>query len=236
MIDPLGERLDVAVEHRGVGPDAEGVRDAVDLAPAVAVGLAGVAQLLGQARGEDLGAAARHRLEPGGLQTREGFRWLDLPASPEVVDLGGREGLDLHVGARRVQAGDDPFVVLEGPVRMVAADDVDLADLLADHADDVLDRVLEGAGFALLSREAAERAREHAHVGRRDVAIEDEIDAIALARGFHVIGHAPEAQEIVGLEEEQPVVAREAPPGLDLVPDSRQARVGKVQSLLPGKA
>jgi len=51
-----------------------------------------------------------------------------------------------------------------------------------------------------------------------------------------VIGHAPEAQEIVRLEEEEPVVAGEALPGLDLVPDSRQARVGKVQSFLPGKA
>src|SRR5207245_6412913 len=129
-----------------------------------------------------------------------------------------------------------PFVVLEGPLRMVAADDVDLADLLADHADDVLDRVLEGAGLAFLSREAAERAREDAHVGRRDVAVEDEIDAIALARGFHVIGHAPEAQEIVGLEEEQPVVAGEASPRLDLVPDGRQTRVDNVQSLLPGEA
>jgi hypothetical protein len=41
---------------------------------------------------------------------------------------------------------------------MVAADDVDLADLLADHADDVLDRVLEGAGLALLAGKAAKGA------------------------------------------------------------------------------
>jgi hypothetical protein len=51
-----------------------------------------------------------------------------------------------------------------------------------------------------------------------------------------VVGHAPETQEIFGLEEKQPVVAGEAPAGLDLVPDGRQARVGKVQSLLPGEA
>src|SRR5262249_2201436 len=56
VIDALGVALHVAVEHRRVGPDAERVGDAVDLAPAIAVGLAGVAQLLGQAGGEDLGA------------------------------------------------------------------------------------------------------------------------------------------------------------------------------------
>src|SRR5207249_8358653 len=157
------------------------------LAPAVAVGLAGVAKLPGQARREDLGAAARHRLEPRVLQARERLRRLDLPAPPEVVDLGRGEGLDLHTRARGVQAGDDPLVVLERPLRMVAADDVHLADVLADHADNVLDRVLEASGLALLAGEAAEGAGEDADVGRRDVAVEDEVDAVALARGLDVI-------------------------------------------------
>src|SRR5262245_16656070 len=166
MIDPLGRRLDVAVEHGRVGPDAERVGDAVDLAPAVAVGLAGVAELFRQPRGEDLGAAAGHRLQARRLQACERLARLDLPAPPEVVDLGGGEGLDLHGGARRVEAGDQPLVVLEGPVRMVAADDVYLADLVTDHANDVLDRVLERPGLALLAREAAEGAGAPAHVRR----------------------------------------------------------------------
>src|SRR5262249_61536599 len=109
-----------------------------------------------------------------------------LHGPPEVVDLGRRERLDLPPRARGVEARDDPLVVLERPVRMVAADDVDLANVLADHADDVLDRVLERAGLALLAREAAERAGEDTDVRRRDVTVEDEVDPAALARALDV--------------------------------------------------
>ena len=168
--------------------------DAVDLAPAVGVGLAGVVQLLRDPRREDLGAAAGHRLEPRGLQPRQRLARLDLPAPPEVVDLGGGEGLDLDRRARGVEAADHALVVFERPIGMVAADDVDLADLVADHADDVLDGILEGPGLALLAREAAERAGEHADVGGRDVAVEDEVDAIALARRLDVVGHPAETE------------------------------------------
>ena len=112
---------------------------------------------------------------------------------------------------------------------MVAADDVDLADLLADHADDVLDRVLEGAGLALLAGEAAEGAGEHAHVGRRDVAVEDEVDAIALARGLDVIGHAPEAEQVLGLEERETVAPIEPFALPHLLPDGLEPAVRKAQ-------
>src|SRR5262249_58267259 len=125
---------------------------------------------------------------------------------------------------------DDPLVVLERPVRMVAADDVDLPNFLADHADDVLDRVLEGAGLALLASEAAERAGKDADVRRRDIAVEDEVDAVALARGLDVIGDAPQAEEIVGVEEEEAVVAGEALPLLDFFPDGDQAFVGELHA------
>src|SRR5262249_12106130 len=126
---------------------------------------------------------------------------------------------------------DDPLVVLERPVRMVAADDVDLPNFLADHADDVLDRVLEGAGLALLASEAAERAGEDADVRRRDVAVEDEVDAVALARGLDVIGDAAQAEEIFGVEEEEAVVTGEAVLLLDFFPDGDQAFVGEMQVL-----
>ena len=165
MVDAFGERLDVAVEHRRVGLDAERVRDPVDLTPALRVRLARVAQELRHARREDLGPAARHRLEAGGLEPRERVLRLDSGAAPEVVDLRGGERLDLNLGTRGVERGDHPLVVLEGPVGVMAADDVDLAHLRADHSDDVLDGVLEGAVLALLPGESAEGAREHADVG-----------------------------------------------------------------------
>src|SRR5205814_1797594 len=229
VVPALLERLAVAVEHRRVRPDAERVGEAVDLAPALGIRLARVLEERRHARGEDLGAAAGHGLEARGLEARQHLAGLQLPAPAEVVDLRRRERLDLDVGARGVERRDDPLVVLERPVGVVAAHDVDLADLVLHHADDVLDRVLEGARLAGLAREAAEGAREHADVRGRDVAIDDEVDAVALATGFRVVGHTAHAQEVVGLEEEDAVVAGEALAGQDFVPDGGQANVGKVQ-------
>src|SRR5206468_9577447 len=120
-------------------------------------------------------------LEAGGLEPRERVLRLDSGAAPEVVDLRGGERLDLNLGTRGVERGDHPLVVLEGPVGVMAADDVDLAHLRADHTDDVLDGVLEGAVLPLLPGESAEGAREHADVRGRDVAVDDEVDPVALA-------------------------------------------------------
>src|SRR6202795_5112446 len=82
VADALLERLDVAVEHRRIGLETEGMRDAVDLAPAIGVGLAGVVQELLQALGEDLGAAAGHRVQARRLEPRQRLARLDLPAPP----------------------------------------------------------------------------------------------------------------------------------------------------------
>src|SRR5438132_12377469 len=106
------------------------MRDAVDLAPAVGIRLARVLEELCQARREDLGTAARHRLESRGLQARERVFRLDLPASPEVVDLGGSERLDLNGRVRLVDRLDHPLVVLERPLVMVTPDDGHLAGLV----------------------------------------------------------------------------------------------------------
>jgi len=57
VLHPLGHGLDVAVEHGRIGLDAHGMRDAVDLEPAIGIRLARVVQRLLEPRGEDLGAA-----------------------------------------------------------------------------------------------------------------------------------------------------------------------------------
>jgi hypothetical protein len=46
-----------------------------------------------------------------------------------------------------------------------------------------------------------------------------------------VIGHAAQAEEIFGFEEEEAVVAGEALPVLDFFPDGDQAFVGEMQGL-----
>jgi hypothetical protein len=103
-------------------------------------------------------ASPGHRVEPGGLQAGQGLARLDLPAAPEIVDLSGGERLDLGIGSGGVDRLHEPLVVLERPVRVVAAHDMDLADVRLDHSNDVLDGVLERAGLALLLGEVAERA------------------------------------------------------------------------------
>ncbi len=144
------------------------------------------------------------------MQASQRLLGLDLPAAPEVVDLGGGEGLDLHVGVGRVDGADDALVVLEGPVGMVAADDVHLAAVRLHHGHHVLDGVLVGAGLALLAREVAEATGEDAEVGRGDVAVDDEVDALALPPRLHRVGHPAHAQQVGGLEQERAVLAAEA--------------------------
>src|SRR5439155_1443969 len=113
-------------------------------------------EAVAQALGEDLCAAARHGAEAGCFEPDEGLPGLDLPAPPEVVDLGGGEGLDLRLRAGGVDGGDHALEVLEGPVRVMAPRDVDLARARLDHREHVLDGVLEGPCLPRLPREIAE--------------------------------------------------------------------------------
>jgi hypothetical protein len=223
--DALGQRLDVAVQHGRVRLDAEGVRDPVDLAPALRIGLACVLQQLGQARREDLGAAAGHRRQPHGLEPAQRVLGLDLPAPPEVVDLRRCERLDRDVGMRGVNRLDHSLVILERPVGMMAADDVDLVHFAAHHRDHVLDAVLVGARLSGLAREAAKGAREHAEVRGRNVTVDDEVNAIALPTRLDMVGHAADAEQVVGLKERQAVVAAETLAGADFVPDRLEAGI-----------
>src|SRR5215467_12484103 len=225
MLDPLCHGLDVAVEHGGVGLDAQGMRDAVDLQPAVGVGLAREAQLLLQALREDLRAAAGHRVKTGLLQPGQRLPRLDLPATPEVVDLRRREGLDLRLRPGGVDGRDHPLEVLERPVGMVPAHDVGLAGAWLDHLEHVLDGVLERARLALLAREVAERAGEDAEVGRIDVAVEHEEDLIAVPARLGEVGQATEPVQVLGLEKELAVLAAQPLIGADLVPDGMETGV-----------
>ena len=69
VVDPLLVGLDVAVQHRAVRRDAEPVRGVVHVEPDVRVLLPGRDEPA-HAIGEDLGAAAGQRAEPGGLAAR----------------------------------------------------------------------------------------------------------------------------------------------------------------------
>src|SRR5207247_4422349 len=183
--------------------------------------------LLLQTLGEDLRAAARHGVQAGLLETGECLERLDLPAAPEVVNLRRGERLDLRLGARGVDGLDHPLEVVEGPIGVVAAHDVRLARARLDHLEHILDGVLEGARLAFLAGEVAEGAGEDADSGRIDVAVEHEEDLIAVKARLGEVGHAAESVKILGLEEEQAVLAAEPLPTLDLVPNRSETGVAE---------
>ena len=130
-----------------------------------------------------------------------------------------------------MDGADDGLVALEGPVRVVAADDVDLANVGLDHPDDVLGRVLEGPRLARLPGEVAERAGEDTEVRRIDVAVDDEVDPVSRLRPLDQVGHAPETEEVVGLETGEAVSVIETLPGPDLLPHRSQAAIPEADVL-----
>jgi hypothetical protein len=103
---------------------------------------------------------------------------------------------------------------------------VDLANIGLDHPDDVLDRVLEGAGLPLLLGEVAEGAGQNAHVRRVDVPVDDEVDPVAGLLALDVIGHPSEPQEVVRLEARQAVLEAQTLARAHLLPDAEKSRVG----------
>src|SRR5678815_4309336 len=110
---------------------------------------------------------------------------------------------------------------------MVATHDVRLARARLDHREHVLDRVLEGAGLALLLGEVAEAAREHADIGRVHVAVHYEEDLVAVAARLRGIRETSHAVKVRGLEEEESLGAVESFAGLHLVPERLEALIAE---------
>ena len=185
VVDPLLVRLDVAVEHRAVRRDAEPVRRVVGAEPEVGVLLAGRDELA-HAVGEDLGAAARQRAEPGGLQLAQHLLVREPGERRHVVDLGRRVELQVHVGQRLLQRADRVDVEVEVDVRVLAVDHVDLGEagqlVLADRVLDELRR-RDRVGLLLLPRggEGAELALHAADVRLVQVEVLDEVDLVGAA-------------------------------------------------------
>src|SRR5439155_1679435 len=92
------------------------------------------------------------------------------------------------------------------------------------------------SSLAGLAREAAEGAREDTDVGRRDVAVDDEVHAITLAPGLDVIGHASDAEEVVGLEEGEAVLAAQTLARAHLVPNGLEPAVTESHGMSPRPA
>jgi hypothetical protein len=127
-----------------------------------------------------------------------------------------------------VQLRDDLDVVVEVHVRALAADHVDLGELrelalMQRVLDHLLGRVRVRALLLLRDRERAELALHAAHVRLAHVEVLDEVDLVRSAPdATREIGERPELEQVVRLEDRDPVVEVEPLSGLDLLPDRLQ--------------
>ena len=227
VVDALLVRLHVAVEHRAVRRDAERVGVAMDVEPLVGVLLARRDEPP-YAVGEDLGAAARQRAEPRRLQLAQHRLVRDARELRHVVDLAGREELQVDVRHRVVELRDDLDVVAEVDVRALAPDHVDLGEpgqlALAQRVlDELLPRVRVGARLLLRHGERAELALHAADVRLVEIEVLDEEDAVVSATlPPREVGELADRQQVVGLEEREAVLGVEALARLDLLADRAQ--------------
>ncbi len=176
--EALLEGLDMPVEHRAVRRDPHPVRGLVNVQPHLRSDLL-VEESAADPLGEDLRAAARHGLQPGGLELPQDLLDRHPEFLVEEVDLDGRERLDVRFRQAVVDGLHDVEIPLPGPVRRHAAGDVDLPDLRREQRQDLLGGHLIAPGRALLRREVAELAGEDADVGVLDLLVEHEVDGVA---------------------------------------------------------
>ncbi len=123
MVDAVGGRLHVAVEHRGVAPQPKLVGRAVDGQPRVGVGLS---------RGDPAADLGIKNLGPAARQAPQarGDHRLQHAANRQPGPLGQPGDLDrgpcleVQAGKGRVQAGQNIEVPIKTLVGMDAADDV----------------------------------------------------------------------------------------------------------------
>ena len=131
----------------------------------------------------------------------------------------------MHVRERLLQRAHGVDVELEVDVRVLAVDHVDLGEagqLALAHR--VLDELLGGdrVGVLLLLRrgEGAELALHAADVRLVQVEVLDEVDLVrAAAQPARPVGELAEPEQVVGLEQREPVLEVEPLAGLDLLPD-----------------
>ena len=252
MIHAVGERFDVAEQHRAGAASAELVPGAVDIQIFLGGFLAlgdGAADFLA----ENLRAAAGERFESGGFQFNQ--RLLDgfLREPGEVQDFNRGEAFELKPGSctgscrhaadslisicsdrttsrtliiQRAQRLQHVRVVTERQRGMQSADDVQFRDAelqrLARLLDHLRDGQLEAVRVALLARERAELAAQDAVVRVVEVAIDDVAGAVAHLLLSREIGDGAEGVEVLGFKQPQRVGFGNAFAGGDLVVEVAQ--------------
>src|SRR5690606_5840757 len=135
----------------------------------------------------------------------------------------GGERLDLDARMAFAQPADQILVVGESEPWMQAADDVELADGRVAGERGLVERLLERHRVrAVLAWRACERAEragraQDAHVGRVEVLVRADEDAVAIDAAIDEIGERADPEEVVRSEERERVGGRETSAGQDAV-------------------
>ena len=150
---------------------------------------------------EDLGAAARQRVEPGVAQPRERLVGRDAGERAMCTISGGPKPCTWMAGWSALMSREHALVPLDGEVGVHAALQQDRGAVERDRLGDLLGELLAGqhVGVGRVGRavEGAEAAAGDADVGVVDVAVDDEGDL--------ALGHEPLAHGAGGLAEREEV-------------------------------
>lgn len=229
VVDAVLGLFDMAVEHRGVGAQAQLVSGAVDFEPVAAVRFV-LADLGADVGMKNLRATAGHAAEARVDQLLQDPAIRLLGDVTEPVDFDSGPRLDVNFGVGLVDDSDDVDVPVEILLVMQAADDMNLCCAgrfrfecsLANHI--VRERVA-ALGLQIRS-ECTEDAAIDADVRRVEMdvgVVEREVAVLSLAHG---IGQAAERQDIDLLVEKDALVEGQAFAGFDFVGDLAESGVG----------
>jgi hypothetical protein len=184
------------------------------------------------ARAEYLRPAARHRVQPGLAQGDEDVAHRHLLDARDVRNLHRRQRLDVHVRVARLEGAEHLGVVLQPGLHVEPADDVELPRerrvrliRLGQH---LLQRVAVRTLLLGQARVRAEHAglAQRADVGRVDVLVGGEGDAVAVHRAVAGVGQGAEAVQVRRPEQGDALVGRQALAALNLVGDGQEGRIG----------
>ena len=201
MIDPVFERLDMAVEHRASAAASHSVPGSMDIKPFLRRFLAAT-NLITHRGIENLGAAAGDRTETSLTQKLQSIanRHAKNP-SREVPDFDGGESFDMQIGIERAKAAHESEIPIFLQSRMQAADHVYFSNAEAERfchrVNDFFNCVFEGMSVSLPSREGAELAGENADIRVIYVAVVDVGGVVTILSLPHGAGHDPESVQVV---------------------------------------
>ncbi len=156
---------------------------------------------------EDLGGGARDRVEAGVLQPGQVVGERHPALLLAVVDLLGREGVDVDLREGSLQRREDLVIVGVILVGMDAALDAELGGAarhrVATLRDEHFHRVVVGVGVVLVSREAAVRAAHVTDVGEVHVPADDVGDEVALVLAPRDVGGLHQREQVGARRAEQ---------------------------------